>query len=276
MYVNIDMTNLRFMHKHHDRDTISALAFLETADRSTLVENIDRPEFLNTVAHGDLCHLYQNTTGDDFREGQWGERRDQFRERLREAARNMPMTTALAEEVLAQVTAVEDRLHKGERFKYALGSRVPAQPQELFPLPTVPLAPTQIAAADFRAAEAVRHRAEQAEVARLRAEQGLSTRQALPTAPAAPTAPGTLAPAQTPAPALHGIKQKSAAGAVRAICNAAAEKAWEAAGKPTGEEELKVLARGLVAGIIEKGHNPNTTRIKLSEWAKAKFAQISA
>src|SRR3546814_11245710 len=52
---------------------------------------------------------------------------------------HMPPTLALAAEVEAQVTAVEEDLYNGIPWKYALGAKVPAKAIDLFPLHCKPL-----------------------------------------------------------------------------------------------------------------------------------------
>jgi hypothetical protein len=280
MFVSIDMDELRFLHKHHDHETVSRLSWLECGQHTSIrIDNTDADNFLRGVAHGDLLTFYGKVTGDDTREAQWGDRAEQFRERLREAALNLPPTVALIEEVDAQVAAVDDRLYAGERFKYVLGSRVPAQAQELFPLVGRPLTQQQTKAADARAEEKMRAHAALREAERrgdllpqsARDQLGLPP---LPgAAPAAPDAPAAPAAAE---PSGSTVRSKGAAGATRAVVNAAADKAWEEAGRPTGEAELKAIAKGLHAGIAAQGHNPTTTRIKLTEWTKAKLASFQA
>jgi hypothetical protein len=269
MFISIDMDKQRFLHKHADHETVSKLAWLECGQQVSIrIDNIEADNFLHGVAHGDLCHLYQNTTSDSFQEFEWGERAFQFRERLREAARNMPQTVALIEEVDAQVAAVDDRLHAGERFKYALGAKVPAQADELFPLPFVPLIPPQTKAADARAAEQRRQFQERLEAEKrgdflppsARANAGLPP---LPGAPvSAPTAPEAAPPAPKPA--------KARSGSVQPVVFAAAEAAWnDPARVASGESWADVKAR-LFKQLSDDGHHPTTVRIKLSKWAKEK------
>lgn len=276
MFVSIDMDTLRFLHKHPDHETVSAISWLECGQQvSVRVDNTEREEFLGGVAHGDLCHLYRNVTGDDFHKGQWGERAHQFRERLREAARNMPVTNAVSAEVFAQVAKVNDRLYAGERFSYAKGAATPAQAQELFPLRAAPLAPSQTTAADQRAAELRRE-----QLAREEAERNgdLLPRPRLEHEPEVEAAGSNTSQAEAQAPAAPTVtvRSKSVAGATRAVVNAAADSAWEQAGRPADPLTVKTIARDLHAGIAAQGHNPTTTRIKLTEWAKAKLASFQA
>lgn len=256
MYVSIDMDALRFLHKHHDHETVSAISWLECGQQvSILIANTDADEFIRGVAHGDLCHLYKNVTGDDYRETQWGDRADQFRERLREAARNMPTTTAVTAEVLAQVEAVDDRLHNGERFSYALGSTVPAQQAELFPLlPVAPMAPPQFATADMRA--------ERIRTARQAREEAL--RNAVAEDPKQPD--------QAEAPKPEPVK-KPKRTSVQPVVFAAAEKAWLAAGGDKAATSIEGPAwdkvrKEVTEDLETQGYHPTTIRIKLAKWAK--------
>lgn len=269
MYISIDMDKQRFLHKHADHETVSKLSWLECGQQVSIrIDNIEADNWLRGVAHGDLCHLYQNTTGDSYHEAEWGARAFQFRERLREAARNMPQTVAMIDEVDAQVAAVDDRLHAGERFKYALGARVPAQAGELFPLPYVPLVPEQTKAADARAEEGVRLFREHLEAekrgdflpASSRAQAGLPP---LPGVPAAPATPQEAVPAAPKPP-------KARTGSVQPVVYAAAEAAWtDPARVASGESWPNVKAR-LFKQLSDDGLHPTTVRIKLSNWAKEK------
>lgn len=272
MYISVDMDKQRFLHKHHDHETVSKLSWLECGQQVSIrIDNIDADNFLKGIAHADLCHLYQNTTGDSFEEfGAWGSRACEFRERLREAARNMASTVALIDEVDAQVAAVDDQLHSGERFKYVLGAKVPAQAGELFPLAFIPLAPAQTKAADARAKEQQRLFQERLEAekrgdylpASARADAGLPP---LPGAPVpAQTAPETAAPA---APELPKAP-KARTGSVQPVVYAAAAAAWNDPQRVASGEAWADVKKRLFTQLSGEGHHPTTVRIKLSNWAK--------
>lgn len=269
MFISVDMDRQVFLHKHHDHETVSKLSWLECGQQVSIrIDNIEADNFLRGVAHGDLCHLYQNTTGDDFHEPEWGSRAAQFRERLREAARNMASTIALIDEVDAQVAAVDDRLHAGERFKYVLGARVPAQAAELFPLTFVPLIPPQTQAADARAAEQVRLHKEHLEAERRGDFLPASARAnaGLPPLPGAPVTEPTTAEAVPAAPK----PPKARSGSVQPVVFAACDKAWNdpqrvASGEPWADVKVRLATQ-----LITDGLHPTTVRIKLSKWAKEK------
>lgn len=267
MFVSIDMDRLVFLHKHHDHETVSRLSWLECGQHTSVrIDNTEADNYLRGVTHSDLIRFYKNTTGEDAMESSWGERAFHFRERLREVARNLPPTVALIDEVDAQVAVADDRLHAGERFKYALGARTPAQAQELFPILGLPINQQQIKAADERAAEAKRLSNEHLEAERrgdflpasVRAQAGL------PPLPGAPPPPPTATDEVPPAPK----PGKARSGSVQPVVFAACAKAWNDPQRvASGESWADVKAR-LVTQLIADGLHPTTVRIKLSKWAK--------
>jgi hypothetical protein len=263
MFVNIDMDRLRVLHKHPDHETVSGLSWLECGQHTSIrICNIEADNFLKGIAHGDLCHLYQNVTGDGFQEQSWGDRAEQFRERLREAMRNMPATVAVTEEVATQVDLVDDRLHEGERFKYALGSKIPAQLGELFPLTGKALSQAQTAAADARAVEKARARKER-EAAEKRGDL----------LPQSAGYPGVLgeqlsdpaAPAGTPTAPTEPKLAKARTGSVQPVVFAAAKASWDAR---ASDQTWKQIRDNLYTKLTAEGFHPTTVRIKLSKWAK--------
>jgi hypothetical protein len=269
MFVSIDMDRLVFLHKHHDHETVSRLSWLECGQHTSVrIDNTEADKFLRGVTHGDLIRFYKNATGEDALEMAWGDGAFQFRERLREVARNLPPTVALMEEVDAQVALADDRLHAGERFKYVLGARTPAQAQELFPILGRPINQQQVKAADDRAAESKRQFLDHLEAERRgdflpassRAQAGLPP---LPgAAPAVQTAPEAEQQPSKPT--------KARSGSVQPVVFAACDKAWNDPQRvSSGESWADVKAR-LVTQLIGDGLHPTTVRIKLSKWAKEK------
>jgi hypothetical protein len=234
MYVSIDMDKLVFLHKHHDHETLSALAFLEAPDRSIMIENTERGEFLHKLSRLELCLLYKNTTG----AGLVSTESQTLRFQLHDVVANMKARLAIRDEVTTQVAAVEDRLYAGKAFAYVLGAKLPTAPLELLGLPAKPLAPAQLDAAAHRAA----------------------------TAPVAPPPPPPVPAApETPEPRQPGGARKPS---VRPVVFAAADAAWAAAGKGTLRTWEQVKA-DVLADMMKQGYHQTTVRIKLSEWAKA-------
>jgi hypothetical protein len=241
MFISIDLDNLVFLHKHADHDTVSGISFLEAADRSIMVERVTRPEFLNRLSYLDLQMLYTNTVG---RQPATKAEPGVLREHLQRIAWSLPPSVAFPEEVAAQVAAVEPELHKGTRYSYVIGSHVPAQARELFPL-TKPLG-----------WETVLVPVEDKVVPYPPQMMGRAYTSETPD-----DKPASVEPREPRAP-------KAAGGSVRPVVRAAADAAWEQAGKPTDEVALKALTKALIPDLEAQGYHPTTIRIKLSEWVR--------
>jgi hypothetical protein len=258
MFVSIDMDALRFLHKHHDHETVSAISWLECGQLTSIrIEPYhDRSMFLRNVSDLDVRMLYRNTTGKDLPKDSDA---TAARYQLADVVQLMHTTTALTHEVLAQVAAVDDRLHQGERFKYALGSKVPAQPGELFPLTARPLTEQELATAHSHSRNPVRgypaRTADQPlrpwEIDELRANRAAGT-----------AAPQDAPEADTPVKPKAG---KARAGSVQPVVFAAAKLAWE---NRTPQQSWGTIKEDLAAKLIADGYHPTTVRIKLSKWAK--------
>jgi len=233
MHVSIDMDKLVFLHKHHDRETLSALAWLEAPDRSVMVEDTAREAFLCGMGRLDLCLLYKHTTGAELVHSE----SNVLRRQLAEMLDHTPATVAVLDEVRAQVAAVEDDLHAGRAHRYARGAKVPAAPQELFPLVAKPLSEAALAGAERRA------------------PQGLTRAEAAP------------APPPPPAPTA-----KVRAVGVRPVIWEAADAAWEAAGRPTDKAAVLAMRRTVMAELAEhKGIKATTSSNELGAWQKARL-----
>lgn len=265
MFVSIDMDALVFLHKHVDHETVSALSWLECGQQVSIrVEPChDNSRFLANVSELDVRMLYKNATG---RPLPGDADHTALRYQLGDVVQLMPHARVLTAEVLAQVNAVEDRLYAGERFKYALGARVPAQAGELLPLKARSLTDKELAEAHMRSRNPI------AGYPPKLSGQGKPWEAPAAPAPQVPAPPAPRAQTAAPDPVAASRGGKSAPGAVRAVVNAAADQAWEQAGRPADPAAVRSLAMGLHAGIAAQGHNPTTVRIKLSEWAKAKSA----
>lgn len=241
MFVSVDMDKLVFLHKHHDHDTLSGLAFLEAPDRTVSIESTQIGNFLKGMSRLDLCLLYKNTTTGFLVHQETGILRWQ----LGQLVESMKPTLALLDEVQTQVAAVEDDLHKGAAYKYVLGAKVPAKGQELFPLQAKPLSEKvlETVAAKIEAAP--------------------------PIPPAPPVRPTRVAPEQA-AKAAPTERKGGPKVAVRPIVRAACDKAWEAAGQPSDKAQLKAMTTLLIPALEADGYHPTTIRIKISEWIKEK------
>ncbi len=241
MFVSIDMDNLRFAHKHHSHEAVSALGFLEMADRSVRIENADSPHFLSGLSQLDLCILYKNSTGAELVGSINNISASVLRSQLMALVAQLPAVLALPEEVVAQVEAVEDELRAGATFKYALGSKRPAKSQELFPLTAKPLTTAQLTQAATLAPQRVAERA-------------------------APVARAATAPRPQPAAA------SPRAGSVRPTIWAVADRMWEGVGKPTDKGLVLSLRKDIMAHLEEKeGIKRTSSSNELGNWMKARL-----
>lgn len=264
MFVSIDMDALRFLHKHVDHETVSALSWLECGQHTSIrIEPYhDRNMFLRGVSDLDVRMLYKNATGKPLSPESPN---DALRYQLADVVQLLPSTRALTVEVLAQAELVDDQLHHGARFKYALGSKYPAEPVELFPLTTRPLTDKELAAAANAAETPVtgypprltgQPRKPWEPDLPVHAPIAQERQTAAPAVPAAPEAP-TMAKART--------------GSVRPIVFAAANKVLDDKGiEYVRAAWLSGLRNELVGQLTGEGYHQTTVRIKLSEWAKEK------
>lgn len=233
MFVSIDMDRLVFLHKHHDHDTLSALAFLEAPDHSIRVENTEAANFLKALSRLDLCVLYKNTTGATL----VAPESHVLRQQLLDMVMTTAPTVAFHDEVSAQVAAVEDDLHKGIAYSYARGAKKPAKAGELFPLVAKPLTDAQLLGAERRAPQPLTH---------------------APEAPKAPPPP--------PKPA------RQPSGSVRPVIWQHADAGWEAAGKPTDKAAVLALRKQWMAELLEqKEIKPTTSSNELGAWQKSRL-----
>lgn len=263
MFVSIDMDALRFLHKHQDHETVSAVSWLECGQTVSIrVEPYhDRSMFLRNVSDLDVRMLYRNTTGRDLPKDQ-----DAIaaRYQLADAVQLMPTSRVLAHEVLAQVAAVDDRLHAGERFAYALGALTPAQPGELFPLTTRPLTEQELATAYSHSRNPIR-----GYPPRLTGQprRPWETEEVVDVEASLDSGRGqtySAEPNETPEPKLA----KARTGSVQPVVFAAAKAAWEDPERVVQGLTWEQVRATLVTKLEADGYHPTTIRIKLSKWAK--------
>ena len=236
MFVSIDMDTLQFLHKHHDQMVLGGLSFLEAPHHSIRNENVNSEHFLLGMTALEIRMLYRNTTGED----PTGSDDRVMREMLAMVATDhMPPTLALAAEVEAQIAAVEDDLHNGIPWKYALGAKVPAKAMELFPLHCKPL-------------DAV----DKHKCATLAPQRRAAREAPKPRAPVAP------APSASAAP-------KQRASSVRPTIWAVADEMWGAAGKPTDKTVVLELRKKMYDVLEEKhGVKRTSSSNELGNWMK--------
>lgn len=254
MFVTIDMDNLVFLHKHHDHETISALSWLECGQQvSVRVEpSHDNSRFLANVSDLDVRMLYKNTTGHNLPADSDAVA---LRYQLGDTVQLVPITRCLTVEVLAQAALVDDRIYAGECFKYVLGSRVPAQSGELFPLKARPLTERELSTAHSHSRNPVRGYPPKLSG---QAAQPWEAHEQVPTTGQAAVLP------PPPPPPSEPKKAKAVTGSVRPVCRARAEATW----KERGDRDWATVKADLLTTLSAEGYHPTTIRIKLNEWAK--------
>lgn len=242
MFVSVDMDNLRILHKHHEQETLGALAWLEAPNLSVRIENTELPQFLNSLTQLELATLYRNSTGSEAPSTAVTEvgREAFLRELLAVLCIHMKPTLALLPEVEAQIGAVTEELYLGTPFKYALGAKRPARFVELFPLTAPVPTDSAVQAAILSAPKRV----------------------------VAVAAAVTQAPRATPA--APGVRQRT--GGAKAIVWEHADKVWEAAGKPNDVPTVLVLRKQMMDELEPKGIKRTSCSSELGNWMKARLA----
>jgi len=239
MFVSVNMDTLQFLHKHHDQFVLNGLSFLEAPHHSIRNENVNSEHFLIGMTPLEIRMLYKNTTGEDVT----GTDDRVLREMLAMlVCDHMPPTLALAEEVDAQIKAVEDDLYNGIPWKYALGAKVPAKHMNLFPLHCKPLD-----AADCHSAVQM-------------APQRRAERAALKLRAVAESAPQ---------PALT-LKQRSSS--VRPVIWSVADAMWAEAGSPSDKAVVLELRKKIMT-VLEEKHSVKRTSSsnELGNWMKSRL-----
>ena len=243
MFVSVDMQKLVFLHKHHDHETLSALAWLEAADRSVLIDSTARDRFLLSLTDLELRMLYKNTMLSDPPVHTGIDNSIYLRELLATIVeRHMQPKLAIREEVEAQCEHVSDDLYNGIPWTYAIGSKRPAKQQELFGFVGKNLSEATLAQA-----------------AQLAPQRRLTRAAATP------------APAPKPAAsAPPAAKQRQPS--VRPIIWAAADRMWEAAGKPMDKAVVLELRKKMMAVLeSESGVKKTSSSNELGNWMKARL-----
>lgn len=243
MFVSVDMQKLVFLHKHHDHETLSALAWLEAPERSVLIDSTAREYFLLKLTDLELRMLYKNTMQSDAPVHTGIDNSVYLRELLATIVdSHMQAKLAIREEVEAQCEHVTDDLYKGTAWTYAIGSKRPAKQQELFPLTGKPLTPASLAQA-----------------VQLAPQRRLTRAAATPAPAPKPTAS---------APPAAKQRQPS----VRPIIWAAADRMWEAAGKSMDKAVVLELRKKIMAALeSESGVKKTSSSNELGNWMKARL-----
>ncbi len=123
MYLSIDLTNMRFRHKHEDMEVVCNLAFIELNCRAYYVFPMHDTKVLNDFTNTELNLLYKNTTG---REPST-ENRLHLKKFILDLMEFIPETNALSYEVEEQAK----RTPEGDELLYVKGAMRPGKLQAL-------------------------------------------------------------------------------------------------------------------------------------------------
>lgn len=237
MRCSIEMNTLRILHVHHDASILEALARLEAtpAPYDVLIDNAANNSFLHGLTTLELSKLYHNTTGKELPTAVG---RTVLRSAMAHVVNNLAPRDVVLHEVLSQLEYAVD--NPGQTFRYVKGSELPAVPEAgLWPVKGVHLSEAEFAAAQLDAAR-------------------LTEREATPTPAAPQKAPSRPAAAPT--------------GGSRPAIWAHADKAWEAAGKPTDPGVVLKLRKQMMIDLESEGIKKTTSSTALGDWMKARLA----
>jgi hypothetical protein len=240
MFVSLNLSDMMFMHKHREHETLSMLAFLEAPHRSVSIENTDLPNFLSTRTGLELRLLYRNTTGMDIT----GTADIVVREMVSELVDNHMLESWISlTELTAQVNAVEDDLYNGIAYSYARGAKVPAKQEALFEFHCAPLSGDAAIAAAARAPQR-------------RTLQPAAARPAMrASAPAGPAVP------------------KQRMSSVKHDIWLVADRMWTEAGSPKDAKIVLELRKKIMSQLeTEKMIKRTSSSNELGNWQKERLA----
>jgi hypothetical protein len=237
MYVSIDMNSLRALHAHRVPGIVHDLVYLECADIDyVLVQDTSSDLFLDQLTGMELKKLYHNMTGGSA--ALWDDLA--IRHALATLLGAATPTKVDHAELEAQCECAAKYRAEDARtiLRYALGAKVPAQVNELFPLKTPPMP-------DWHDATA-------------RGVQRIHTPP-----PPVPHDPANRAPARpTAAPRAPGSSSRPRIFKV-------ADEMWEAAGKPMDKDTVLALRKEMMQ-VLETEHSikKTTSSTALGDWMK--------
>lgn len=130
MFVSIDRTNMRFLHKHQTADVVGNLVWIEAPHVASYVCELSAP-FLRSFTELEIRMLYRNTVGDDHI-SQVG---DGLRAVLLDLAQRLPESDVVPSE--AELQAMRCKEGDATRYQYVKGANVPAKQADLFEVPAL-------------------------------------------------------------------------------------------------------------------------------------------
>lgn len=238
-YVLIDRGQMAITHKHQDRRVLAYLSWIECTNAG-LVMSLSNTRPLQDFTTSELRLIYKNATGAELKGYA-----NQLAQLVIDAAKRMPDTVAILEEVQAQAALIED----GDKssFKYVHGAMKPEEIVGVFEADPIPVA---------------RIEAEEARVA---------------SAPAGPAfggaGPEPLPPGVPPLPGEKRAPSGPRTGGTREVIFSVADEMWAAAGSPTALPSVLALRKQIMQAL-ESNHNvkKTTSSTALGDWQKLRLA----
>lgn len=247
MYILIDRSVMAITHKHHDREVLAKLSWIECTNAGVTVPLTGVRAFLD-FSNAELKLIYKHGTGADLK-GIGG-----AAQAVLEMARRLPETQAVLAEVTAQALCISD----GDKscYRYVFGAMKPEELATLYE-------PNAI-------------QVERCEAEELRAS--VATTAAAPYVPpigpnpfAHPAAAASSANANAPAP----VQRAPAAprvGGTRDTIFRVADEMWTAAGSPNDLPHILSLRKQIMVEL-EANHSikKTTSSTALGDWQKQRL-----
>lgn len=243
MYISINLSSLRFLHKHNQRRVVTQLVTLEAPHLRTSIICCGQAKDFEQFTDYELRKLYENTTGIKF----LGYFRPGLVEVAFAAAQSVAETDVIAWEVDLQLLTLSAKDRKP--YLYVKGATRPKPVDELFDLPELS-GKVSIEAVNW----------------------ALTLKAAIIHTPCiAPPPP--CCPDRTPAaPRVQQPVSASAAprGAGRERIWACADAIWETAGKPLAIPKVLELRKQMMIELEKEGFKRNSVSCELGNWQKSR------
>lgn len=244
MYISIDRTNMRFVHKCDNHRTASLLAFIELPDVSVVITPFEPAYLFEDFTQLELELLYRNTTGVDHS----ASRAHELQAVVSELAARLPVTEAVEWQVKLQADSLPE-CHSVP-YQYVLGATKPALSSGLW-------SPVTLNAPKSETEQTI------ANAARPRVKAPAVQPPAVaPRVPAQRTARPAGAQRAVIAPRQGGVREK-----IWAI----ADQLWEEAGKPTEKSTILALRKKMMDKLETDGVKRTSSSNELGNWQKARI-----
>lgn len=243
MYVSIDRENMALVHKHEDQSTVSKLASIELPHVACIVLSVSGDCFSIAFTDLELQKLHQTITGQLLP----GYSRGHLVSVCTELVARAAVTDCDRLEVDLQYRSIPD--NDSARYAYVKGSMKPLLMPDLWQPSWVVVprltAEALLAIEPYKASAAARNFA------------------------AAPI-PAPAQGSRPPAPAAPRAAPVAPRGGQRTVIWDAADKAWEAAGKPTNASIILKMRKEVMDGLEKQGVKRTSCSSELGNWQKAR------